>query len=99
MHIHFYDADADKDHNSEVYRVVDVEWHEVKSSAERKAGKRSQNQVVAVCIERNGETVQESSGDKVYIGYVINKMLHSMIRDCPEPYNDAFKLLLEYIDE
>jgi hypothetical protein len=85
MHIHFYDADADDDHNSDVYRVVNIEWHQVTSSAERRSGMKSQNQVVAMCIARNGEDLHDESREMEYVGYVINDMLHDMIRRCLEP--------------
>ena len=97
MHVHFFDADADKDHNSEVYRVVNIGWHKVDSSSERKAGKKSMYQVLAICLARNGETVTETN-DNDCMGYAINKVLHKMIRECPEPYNDAFTMLLENVD-
>ena len=85
MHIHFYDADVDDDHNSDVYRVVNIEWHQVTSSAERRSGMKSQNQVVAMCIARNGEDLHDDSREMEYVGYVINDMLHDMIRRCLEP--------------
>ena len=72
MHIHFYDADADDDHNSDVYRVVNIEWHQVTSSAERRSGMKSQNQVVAMCIARNGEDLHDDSREMECVGYVIN---------------------------
>ena len=98
MHIHFYDADADDDHNSDVYRVVNIEWHQVTNSAERRSGMKLQNQVVAQCIARNGQDLQGDDREIVYVGYVINDFLHDMIRRCLEPYNDAYDLLLENID-
>ena len=82
MHIHFYDVDADDDHNSDVYRVVNIEWHQVTSSAERRSGMKPQNQVVAMCIARNGEDLHDDSREMDYVGYVINDMLHDMIRQC-----------------
>ena len=38
-----------------------------------------------------------SPGEKVYAIYVINDMLHDMIRNAPVPYNDAFHLTEEII--
>jgi len=29
MHVYFYDADADEEHNRDVYRVVYIECHQV----------------------------------------------------------------------
>ena len=85
-------------HNSDVYRVVNIEWHQVTNSAERRSGMKSQNQVVAQCIARNGQDLQGDDREIVYVGYVINDLLHDMIRRCLEPYNDDYDLLLENID-
>ena len=29
IHVHFYDADADEEHNRDVYRVVNIKCHQV----------------------------------------------------------------------
>ena len=82
MNVHFYDGDADADHNNDVYRVVNIEWHQVTSPTERKAGFRSQNQIVAICVARNGEPVDPSTDEDDYEGYVINDSLFDVVRQC-----------------
>ena len=47
MHARFFNTDADYDHNSEVYRVVNIERHHVKSATDRKDGQRY---CLALCI-------------------------------------------------
>ena len=51
MHARFFNTDADYDHSSEVYRVVNIERHQVKSAADRKDGKIY---CLALCIAQNG---------------------------------------------
>ena len=51
MHARFFNTDADYDHNSEVYRVVNIERHQVKSATDRKNG---QKYCLALCIAQNG---------------------------------------------
>ncbi len=99
MHSHFYDAYADDDHLSELYRVVNIESHQVTSSVERRSGMKSQNQVVAMmCIARHGKDLQDDNREMIYVSCAINDELHVMIRQCLEPYNEAFNLSLGNID-
>ena len=77
----------------DVYRVVNVEWHQVVIKAERKAGHKSQNKIAVICVVGNGKHVDPSTDEDDYGGYVINDSLFDMIRQCPEPYNDAFDLM------
>jgi hypothetical protein len=55
--VYFYHADADEDHNSDVYCAVNIEWHRLSSPGKRKAGMRSQNQIVTICVACYGKPV------------------------------------------
>jgi len=91
MHLHFYDDDE-----KEVYRIVNIEWHQVDPKFDRRRGLKSQYQVVCIPLhisQVDEDDVDDDASDSEYIGYVINDELHNMIRDCRVPYNDAFNLL------
>ena len=76
------------------YCVINIEWYQLTSPTERKAGIRSQNQIVAICVARNWQPVDASNDDEnQYEGHVINDLLFDMIRQCSTPYNDAFNLV------
>ena len=38
MNVHLHDANADKEHNFEVYRVGNSKWHQITSTAEQILG-------------------------------------------------------------
>lgn len=61
--------------NSEIRRIVDVEWHAPR-------GATANFQVVSQLIA--GESPDES-----YEAYAITNILNEMIRDCPPPHNDG----------
>ena len=58
---------------------------------------KSQNQIFAICVARNGNSIEISNDEDEYEGYVINGSLFYMISQCPDPYNDAIDLV-EYPD-
>ena len=74
--------------------MINIEWYQLTSPIERKAGIRSQNQIVAICVARNWQPVDAFNDDEnQYEEHVINDLLFDMIRQCLTPYNDAFNLV------
>ena len=74
--------------------MVNIEWYQITSFTERNAGIRSQKQIIAICVARNGQPVDASNDDKnQYEGHIISDLSFYMIRQCPEPYNDDFDIL------
>ena len=54
---------------------------------------KSQNQIVAICVARNENSIEISNDEDEYAGYVINDSLFDMISQCPDPHNDTFDLV------
>jgi hypothetical protein len=69
MHARFFNTDADYDHNSEVYRVVNIERHQVKSATDRKDGQIEVLSCFVHCTKWTTET-----GNNNCIGYSIKKI-------------------------
>ena len=71
------------------YCVINIEWYQLTSPTEPKAGIRSQNQIVAIRVARNWQPVDDASNDddNQYEGHIISDLLFDMIRQFPKPYN------------
>jgi hypothetical protein len=83
-HLYFRDTSEEE---SEVRRIVDVEWREKQPG---KKQPRAQYQVVCQLVAKSDEKYE---GDEDLCPYMINEALHEMILECPEPYNQAFQLI------
>ena len=78
------------------YCVINIEWYHLTSPTESKAGIRSQNQIVAICVARN-QIDASNDDDNQYEGHIISDLLFDMIHQCSKPYNDAFNLVEDHI--
>ena len=89
VNLYLWDANISEEIDSEVRRIVDIEWKERQIVVRGQLALPAQYQAVCQLVYRNNERYE---GNEDLEAYCINDALHLTISQCPEPFNDTFKL-------